>query len=356
MPLAIYIAALAIAAGFGFCFLPQFTRPDLFFAVTVPPVWRRGEDARKILAAYRREIVLHTAIAAVGALLVGRYGPPAASPLLLLWLMLGMIHAFLHARHRTRAHAVLALPQIETQLARDAMPGGWPAQAGPFVLLAIGGLILRLIWARIPARFPVHWDWRGVPNGWEPRTAAFFIFHIALAVCLCALLAMGAWLVARRSRLIHLQGPASVSERKFRRATMIVLLAVEYLLAVTISGILLMPAFGWSGRTFAVAMALFGLALAAASTVYLLRMGQGGSRLAHPLGDVEAVGDRTPDSCWKWGLFYYNPDDPALMVEKRFGVGYTMNMAHPAGWIVLAVAVAFTLAALARVSLAVHRP
>ena len=31
-----------------------------------------------------------------------------------------------------------------------------------------------------------------------------------------------------------------------------------------------------------------------------------------------------------------NPDDPSLMVEKRFGVGWTMNMARPAAWMILA--------------------
>ncbi len=48
------------------------------------------------------------------------------------------------------------------------------------------------------------------------------------------------------------------------------------------------------------------------------------------------TGDRTPDECWKWGLIYYNPDDPALMVEKRFGIGWTINFAHRGAWICLA--------------------
>ena len=28
------------------------------------------------------------------------------------------------------------------------------------------------------------------------------------------------------------------------------------------------------------------------------------------------------------GLTYYNPEDPALVVEKLTGVGYTLNLAH----------------------------
>ena len=44
--------------------------------------------------------------------------------------------------------------------------------------------------------------------------------------------------------------------------------------------------------------------------------------------DSAPVGDRTPDVCWKLGIFYFNPDDPALFVEKRFGIGWTVNFAN----------------------------
>jgi uncharacterized membrane protein len=50
---------------------------------------------------------------------------------------------------------------------------------------------------------------------------------------------------------------------------------------------------------------------------------------------MAAAQDSTPDRFWKAGLFYYNPGDPALMVPKRFGIGYTLNFAHPVAWILL---------------------
>jgi uncharacterized membrane protein len=45
--------------------------------------------------------------------------------------------------------------------------------------------------------------------------------------------------------------------------------------------------------------------------------------------------DRTPDRCWKAGIFCVNPADPALFVEKRLGIGYTLNFGNPWSWIVL---------------------
>lgn len=34
-------------------------------------------------------------------------------------------------------------------------------------------------------------------------------------------------------------------------------------------------------------------------------------------------------------MIYYNPDDPAVLVEKRFGIGYTLNFGNGRSWLVL---------------------
>ena len=45
------------------------------------------------------------------------------------------------------------------------------------------------------------------------------------------------------------------------------------------------------------------------------------------------------DDYWILGMFYYNPNDKRLNVEKRVGVGGTINMAHPAGKVISGVLV-----------------
>jgi uncharacterized membrane protein len=55
--------------------------------------------------------------------------------------------------------------------------------------------------------------------------------------------------------------------------------------------------------------------------------------------------DPMPDACWKWGVFYFNRQDPALVVPTRSGVGFSPNHARPSVWVVIilifAVSVAF---------------
>lgn len=39
---------------------------------------------------------------------------------------------------------------------------------------------------------------------------------------------------------------------------------------------------------------------------------------------------------WKLGVFYVNPQNPALWVPKRFSPGRTINLGHPKGRLMLA--------------------
>ena len=49
----------------------------------------------------------------------------------------------------------------------------------------------------------------------------------------------------------------------------------------------------------------------------------------------ENVIDMDDDQYWKFGLFYVNKNDPSILVEKRFGIGWTVNMGHKGSWIFL---------------------
>jgi uncharacterized membrane protein len=52
-------------------------------------------------------------------------------------------------------------------------------------------------------------------------------------------------------------------------------------------------------------------------------------------------GDPALAECWNKGVFYNNPNDTRLWVEKGDGMGWTLNMAHRAARWVLAGILAF---------------
>lgn len=68
--------------------------------------------------------------------------------------------------------------------------------------------------------------------------------------------------------------------------------------------------------------------IVAGSVVLTVVYGQNGSKLYAKMGEQTELlcGD---DRYWKLGISYFNPDDPAVFLTKRFGVGWTFNYARP---------------------------
>lgn len=45
----------------------------------------------------------------------------------------------------------------------------------------------------------------------------------------------------------------------------------------------------------------------------------------------------TDDRYWKWGIVYINKNDPSLLVQKKYGVGWTVNLANKWSYIIVLV-------------------
>jgi hypothetical protein len=54
--------------------------------------------------------------------------------------------------------------------------------------------------------------------------------------------------------------------------------------------------------------------------------------------------DPMHDACWKWGVFYFNRQDPALVVPMRSGVGFSPNHARLSVWVVIVLTFAVMIA------------
>jgi uncharacterized membrane protein len=153
-----------------------------------------------------------------------------------------------------------------------------------------------------------------------------------------------AYAMLRWSRLIRVGGAAGEGERRFRLVVVSIIVAIEYFLALLFAWIGLLPlSHRQTGPQGVGLILVFSLAFAVVTTVVMMWVGQGGTRLAGSAGAAAGaappVGDRTSDKYWKLGLIYINRNDPALFVEKRFGIAYTLNFGHPGAWVFLALLV-----------------
>lgn len=77
------------------------------------------------------------------------------------------------------------------------------------------------------------------------------------------------------------------------------------------------------------------------TAILLSKVGTQGERLAHaaPRAINTNVADVDDDHLWKFGLFYHNPDNPALFVPRRQSWGWTWNFARPGAVVLLALVI-----------------
>jgi len=337
----VVLLALGTFSAIMHWFLPRLTRPDLYFAVTVAAEFRDSTAGRLILRQYRRELVRASAVtlALLGTLVL----TPAfrIAPLALLLQLGAYFTVYYRARRLVLPNAVAPTTIREARIGTPArqIPGGWMTASGPLALLFACAGYLAAHWQQIPARLVLHFGANGAPNRWAARSigTAFLPIFIATVILLALtflLYGMAHWL-----RPIYAGGFQGEHESRFRRAASIVLLVMEYWIAALFSYLAIRPLLPASLERPPVAIAMVAGLIAIAGSAVLMWLGQAGSRMPSQQrsGTASAgpVGDRTEDRFWKLGVFYFNRDDPAVMVERRFGIGYTVNFAHPIAWIII---------------------
>jgi uncharacterized membrane protein len=195
----------------------------------------------------------------------------------------------------------------------------------------------------------MHFNASNQVDRWAPKSIGSVFGPIIVGVGMCAFL----WLIGAmvtRVRRVRASGAAGASEAKFRRTIRGVMLAAEYLMTITFSliTVAMVTSAKWPLTVLMVLPVIFVIGI----VVALAMLGQGGSRLAAAAGTP--VGDRTQDACWKAGLLYVNPNDPALFVEKRFGIGYTLNFGHRWAVPILAAMILFPLGLTLIIKLLAH--
>ena len=328
---------MVIFIGIICLMMPRFSRPDIFFGVTVQPAFRDSAEGASIARRYRLHLLVSASFAVLLTLASATTLRPVLSTVSILVVVAGSVIALASANRQARAHAVPASVVREASLVirEDRLPGGWIITAIPFLILAAAGVYLHARWDEIPNRFPIHFDINGQPNGWANKSAVSVYGMLGMGAGICLMMAILAFSIMR-TRRVALRGSAARYEQRFRSTSVWAMLAVEYFMAILFAAIPVVSIFHSNVSPIVVLNFVFTAVLLLTLVPLLFYYGQGGTAMAgdDALTDPP-VGDRTPDECWTWGMFYYNRDDPAIMVEKRFGIGYTMNFGNVWSWVIL---------------------
>ena len=239
--------------------------------------------------------------------------------------------------------------QVTAVVAEEDVPGAislaWNLLYVPIALASIA--LTYALYPSMPDVIPMQVNFSGEVTSTMQKGPGVFAFPLLFTAFLAAVMTFSHWTITRSKRPTDPGAPATsaLAYGMFARAQSILMVATGLVLAATTDICFILSAAGvvsleWMAALIVVLAMLIVVVCIAVSVVY----GQAGSRLharmqAAPADAPLAFDD---DEHWILGIIYFNRDDASLFLPERFGIGWTLNMARPAAWVLLVGFVALT--------------
>ncbi len=329
--------------------MPYLTRREIVFGVRLNGRLADSPDVRELKRDYLRDYGIAGGFLAIllsmGYILLPDGDVRSAIMLGSLLQVAVMFLYFLHFRKKAGELKTRLLPAPEGRPVvvadtayRDSEKAlSWAWNAIPLVLLAASFAFGLSMYDLLPERIPMHWDLQGNVDGWSRKTHASVLFLPIVMTFCSGLMLMVFWVIRSAKQNLDAERPKESLEQnhafRFHWSVFTVISHTALILGM-------LPIYLHSLRVYAVSQGLAFAAIGGSvlfivvyAIVLSIKVGQGGSRLDRQAVETRfGLTNRDDDRLWRAGVFYVNPDDPALWVEKRFGVGWTLNFGNPRAW------------------------
>ncbi|GHO87329.1 DUF1648 domain-containing protein [Dictyobacter formicarum] len=212
------------------------------------------------------------------------------------------------------------------------------------ILIAIISIgILR--YPALPAMIPTHFGADGQPNQWTDKAMALWTLPLPVILVTGLLYTLAYYLPHTRQQLDPANPEADLERQRLLRqgtSKLLLVIATTTNLIFLFTALLVFGVLPSSSSVTIVPVVTAIMVLVLAGTIiYLTRlMANQNQSQRTQLDPNKKFVARDDDRYWIGGILYYNPEDPALWVEKRMGLGWTINFGNPMGKII---AVAFVL-------------
>ena len=323
-----------------FVWLPVMSKERAFFGVRVEPGLYHGEGRRTLHRYWLTLTVVFALSEAVGLFLSVKFTKPFIPVLAGLAATGAAFTIYIIYARGVRPYAV---PSVTTRFASAIQARSLQDYTHWWFDVAVAGLtivafaISAFYYPQIPARMPIHWNFSGVANGWEQKSLGGVFFLPALGLYLQVFFLMLKHDLAHARMTLPGEHTAEFLRGKERylltniKLTELVRIAVALvffiisllIISTTVSELKLLtrPAF--------VAVWIIVAVMVGGMCYFIWRMKSINDELKAKFGESYVQRSVDEEHWRQGGLAYYNPDDPALVVEKLVGFGYTLNLAHP---------------------------
>lgn len=341
--------------------LPLLSKKTLFFGVNIPEEKADSKSLRLLRNKYFLYYCISNAIASV--LIAYGFNKTADDSFLIslsfiFVILLSANYYYIHLKAKKLKQEegwIIDKKQVvivDTQKRSNEMAISYWWFIIPVSILIFGVLFSMIQYLELPDKIPGHFNAAGEVTRYDNKSL-FSVFSIPLVQLGLTALMFGLFKVLRVARITInpakpktslLQG--QLANRRWGIFT--VLMAILLNLQLLYTQLMVLQLVDSSKSMLITMLLTGGIIVLVIITGFMT--GQGGSRIRVKDEEQENPNlrliTRDDDRYWKLGMLYYNPDDPTLWVEKRFGIGWTINHGHPVGKVLTVIIIVLLGAAL----------
>ncbi|MDZ4992895.1 hypothetical protein GNF80_07865 [Clostridium perfringens] len=321
-------------------YVNKISNQGIIFGIRVPIEFRSNPKIELIEKIYKKHCLIYCLIATGIALIISIFNHPASIIVHIYILLFALIIPYVKANK--------TMKRIKKEL-------GWKVLSKNKIILSIDNkkekVTLNLWWFSIPiylgivnllevitfypkqiTEIPMHFDFSGNLTSYASsnligtKVSVYMLPVFSLFTTLLSLFIIK-YFVKKGTRLNGGTIASLIKEKKvFKRE----ISSMLFFTSLSISSLFLfltsiiLDLIKVNKEIFTAVNILFLILIILIPLIFLFRILKSRNHLTST-NDCELY--RDDDDLYKLGLFYYNPNDPAIMVEKRVGIGYDFNYA-----------------------------
>jgi uncharacterized membrane protein len=339
-----YILAVSFIFLFGL-FMPYLTRKEIIFGVRIPSHMRKSEEIKRVLKAYIRNYLLSTGLITLLLIIlfikVQNLGIYLLGVAMLIVLLLGNYLICHRALKRAKSKSRWMEGYQETSVMDIGFSNRQTLVSSWWFCVPLGMILFQILlvfhcYDSLPDRilFPLHHDINGRFDQWVPKSYSTLLIPAAMSILFTGLFFIIYKAIGWSKQQLTAENPEESKIRiglfRLRWSGFIVFCNITFLLPISLGLLQLTGILDTaSGLPYIVSVISIVVIISGRFGLSLFT-GQGGSRikLEGEPGLPEHKIDRYDDNYWKFGLIYFNPQDPIIFLERRFGIGWTINFGN----------------------------
>lgn len=333
---------------FGLIFMPYFTRETVSFGVMVSEETFHSDKLRNLRKQYALLSAVIYLLIITLSILSGGVGkapaeivyPAGIIGIVACSLVLNLIFHFKMKKIKAALPPVpVKQPQtlaLDTSFRRRklALSNRW------FLIHGIV-TVISAAWAlnnydQIPGKLAMKFNLAGEVTRYADKSILNALFPNIMQIVLILVFAFVNWSIVASKQQLDPENPAESAARNavFRRRWSFFNILSSFAIVLLFSFIQLNMILQLNPETVALVSILIPGLMVFGAAALMLTTGQGGSRVG-PKRTPSASHPYDDDAHWKLGAVYFNPKDPAIFVEKRYGIGWTINYGQVKTWVIL---------------------